>query len=258
MRWPRVRLPPARRRRDPGRNTVTVQWLPVESHTTDYRHALPVSRYQFPPADQALPDGLLAGGGDFEPSTVVAAYRTGAFPWPHPEYEHLWFTPDPRAILPVDGLHISHRLARTLRQGRFRATVDAAFERVIEACRERPEGTWITADLRDAYVKLHHLGWAHSIETWTREGQLAGGLYGIGVGAMFGAESMFHHVDDASKAAMVALMQHAAAIGVQLIDIQVLTPHTGRMGGIEVPREEYLARLKQALKSEARWVDERR
>lgn len=228
--------------------------LSIEVHSQRFREALPASRYQFPDASHALPDGLLAGGGDFEPGTIVAAYRAGAFPWPHPEFEHLWFSPDPRAILPVGGLHVSRRLARTLRQQRFRATVDAAFERVIAACQERAEGTWITDDLREAYVKLHHLGWAHSVETWTPDGRLAGGLYGIGVGAMFGAESMFHAVTDGSKAAMAALMQHAEAIGLRLIDIQVLTPHTERMGGVLVPRYEYLKRLREALRAEADWV----
>jgi leucyl/phenylalanyl-tRNA--protein transferase len=182
-------------------------------------------------------------GADFEPSTRVAAYRAGYFPWPQPEAEYLWYSPDPRAILPVGGLHVSRRLARTIRSGRFRATIDGAFERVILACADRPEGTWITENIVDGYLRLHEVGWAHSFETWTEEGRLAGGLYGLRVGGLFGAESMFHHVTDASKVAMAAMMLWAEATGVRLIDVQVLTPHTARMGAVEIPRREYLGRL---------------
>jgi leucyl/phenylalanyl-tRNA--protein transferase len=184
----------------------------------------------------------------------VAAYRAGAFPWPHPSAELLWFSPDPRAVIEIDGLHVSRRLARTIGGGRFRTTVDAAFPAVMRACADRPEGTWITPRLYRGYVALHEAGWAHSFETWTAEGTLAGGIYGVGVGAMFGAESMFHRADDASKVAMVAMMQHLRAIGVHFVDIQVLTPHTQRMGGVEIPRADYLRRLALALQSEARWV----
>jgi leucyl/phenylalanyl-tRNA--protein transferase len=196
----------------------------------------------------------VGAGGDFQPSTVVAAYRRGVFPWPHAEAEFLWFSPDPRAVLPLDGLHIALRLGRTIRSGRFRITIDAAFEEVMRCCAlARPEGTWITPALLRGYVELHRLGWAHSVEVWTPKGELAGGLYGVGVGAMFGAESMFHRVTDASKAAMVALVQHARAIGLELIDIQVLTEHTERMGGVEVSRDEYLAWLAAAVEREVRW-----
>ncbi len=227
----------------------------VKSHTRGPAQPLPQSRYRFPDPANFPAEGLIAAGGDFAPATVIEAYRTGIFPWPHPSAELLWFSPDPRAILEPGGVHISRRLARTLRQGRFHATVDAAFEQVIRACADRPddEGTWITDRLVRGYLELHDLGWAHSIETWTADGELAGGLYGIAVGAMFGAESMFHRVTDGSKAAMVAMALHADAIGVQFIDIQVLTPHTASMGGIEIPRAAYLARLRDALAVEARW-----
>ncbi len=230
--------------------------IAVESRTRGPALPLPPSRYRFPNPAGFPAEGLIAAGGDFAPATVIEAYRAGIFPWPHPSAELLWFSPDPRAILEPGGVHISRRLARTLRQGRFHATVDAAFERVIRACAERPDddGTWITERLVRGYLELHDLGWAHSIETWTAEGELAGGLYGIAVGAMFGAESMFHRVTDGSKAAMVAMAEHATAIGVQFIDIQVLTPHTASMGGIEISRATYLERLEQALKGEARWA----
>lgn len=230
--------------------------IAVESHTRGPALPLPPSRYRFPDPAGFPAEGLIAAGGDFAPATVIEAYRAGIFPWPHPSAELLWFSPDPRAILEPGGVHVSRRLARTLRQGRFHATVDAAFEQVIRACAERPDddGTWITERLVRGYIELHELGWAHSIETWTAEGELAGGLYGIAVGAMFGAESMFHRVTDGSKAAMVAMAQHAAAIGVRFIDVQVLTPHTASMGGVEISRDEYLARLKDALGAEARWA----
>ena len=228
--------------------------IPIEVHTHTVRASVPSPRFRFPDPASAMEDGALAAGGDFAPSTLIAAYRMGIFPWPHPEVEQLWFSPDPRATLPIGGLHVSRRLHRTLKSGRFRATVDAAFTRVINGCREREEGTWITPSLRDAYIRLHELGWAHSVEAWSEDGTLAGGLYGLGVGAMFGAESMFHSRSDGSKAAMVALDQYARRIGIELIDIQVLTEHTGRMGGVELPRAEYLARLRAALRSEARWL----
>ena len=186
-------------------------------------------------------------GADFAPATIVAAYRAGYFPWPQPEAEYLWYTPHPRAIIPLGGLQISRRLARTIRSARFRVSIDAAFERVILACADRPEGTWITEGLVDGYLQLHELGWAHSIETWTDDGKLAGGLYGIRVGGLFGAESMFHHATDASKVAMAAMMHWAESTGIQLIDVQVLTPHTARMGAVEIGREHYLSMLKSVL-----------
>jgi leucyl/phenylalanyl-tRNA--protein transferase len=214
---------------------------------------LPTCPYVFPAARTADAGGLLGIGANFEPETVVAAYRAGAFPWPHPGEEYLWFSPDPRAIFEIDGLHVSRRLARTIRAGRFHATVDGAFERVIASCADRPEGTWITPDLQAGYIELHDLGYAHSVEAWTADGELAGGLYGVCVGAMFGAESMFHAVTDGSKAALVALMHHARRIGLHFIDIQVATPHTFGLGAREIPRDDYLARLGRALGQEVDW-----
>jgi leucyl/phenylalanyl-tRNA--protein transferase len=196
----------------------------------------------------------VGAGGDLEPSTIVASYRAGIFPWPHAEEELLWFSPDPRAVLPIDGLVVSRRLGRKARSGRFRVTVDAAFEEVMRGCADRPgEGTWITPALVRGYTELHRLGWAHSVEAWGIDGALAGGLYGVGVGAMFGAESMFHRETDASKVAMVALVQHARRIGIELIDIQVLTDHTERTGGASISRAEYLRRLGRALDRQVAW-----
>ncbi len=223
--------------------------LPIDVRTKAPPAPLPTSPYAF--ADME-PDeqGLVGHGADFEPATIIAAYRAGCFPWPHPSYERLWFSPDPRAILPVGGLHVSRRLTRTIRAGGFGVTVDGAFEEVIRACSmNRPEGSWITPSLTAAYVRLHELGWAHSVEAWTREGALAGGLYGIRVGQMFGAESMFHRVRDGSKVAVVGFMQWCESEGIELVDVQVLTDHTASLGGVEIPREEYLERLLHATQA---------
>jgi leucyl/phenylalanyl-tRNA--protein transferase len=208
------------------------------------------SHYDFGDVECLPGDGPAAVGGDFAPETIVSAYRAGLFPWPHPGYERLWFSPDPRAIMPLGGLHIARRLSRKLRQGRFRLSLDAAFSGVVAGCARRTEGTWITPAYARAYRQLFELGWAHSIEVWTADGALAGGLYGLRVAGLFGAESMFHSVTDASKVAMVAMMEWAAEEGITLIDIQQLTPHTASMGAVEIPRSEYLRRLREALASD--------
>lgn len=208
------------------------------------------------PADIPEPEGrtLLVVGPPYTPGAVLAGYRLGFFPWPQgQELEFAWCSPDPRAILPLDGLSVTRRLGRTIRAAKFGVTVDAAFEAVMRGCAERAEGTWITEPLVAAYVELHRLGWAHSFEVWAEE-RLVGGLYGVGVGAMFGAESMFSRERDASKVAMAAMVQHCRAIGVELIDIQVLNAHTERMGGIEISRREYLERLARALRRQVSWL----
>jgi leucyl/phenylalanyl-tRNA--protein transferase len=214
--------------------------------STPPQASLPACRFAFPDPADADPEGLLAQGGDLAPATLIAAYRRGIFPWPYEDGPLLWWSPDPRAILPLEALHVSHRLARTLRQGRFRLTVNAAFAAVIEGCAARTE-TWITTAMREAYVRLHTLGWAHSIEVWT-DGALAGGLYGVAVGSLFAAESMFHHARDASKAAVVGLVEHARRVGVTLLDVQVPSPHLAALGALTVPRAEYLARLAVAVR----------
>ncbi len=231
--------------------------IAIDVHTPCGPQQLPPCPWQFPDVRRAPPEGLAGAGGDFEPSTIVAAYRAGIFPWPHPDEEYLWFSPEPRAVLPLDGLVISQRLGRTVRSGRFRVTIDAAFEAVMHGCADRPgEGTWITPALIRGYTALQKMGWAHSVEVWNSRGELAGGLYGVCVGAMFGAESMFHRETDASKVAMVGLVQHARRIGIELIDIQVLTPHTERMGGATISRAEYLRRLGRALNRQVEWRTE--
>jgi leucyl/phenylalanyl-tRNA--protein transferase len=224
----------------------------LEIHTPGPQLPLPPCAYTFPDPRKAPADGFVAQGGDFEPATIIAAYRRGMFPWPHPDVELLWFSPHPRAVIPADGLHISRRLARTVRSGRFRVTLDAAFEEVIRACAARDEGTWITRRIIDGYTRLHAAGRAHSFEVWEGDA-LAGGLYGVAVGSLFGAESMFHRATDASKVAMVAMAEHAQRIGVTLIDVQVLTEHTARMGAVEISRDDYLARLARAVRTRVDW-----
>ena len=222
-------------------------------HPTPAPARLPPCRFRFPDPRQAGAEGLLAHGGDLEPSTLIAAYRAGIFPWPMDGRTLLWWSPDPRAVIPADGLRVPARLARTLRQGRFRVTVNAAFEAVVAGCADRAE-TWITPALREAYVALHRLGWAHSIEAWTPDGALAGGLYGVTVGGLFAAESMFHRVRDASKVAVVALVQRARVAGVTLIDAQVPSPHLASLGAVEMSRAHYLAALARVVRRPVRFA----
>jgi leucyl/phenylalanyl-tRNA--protein transferase len=196
----------------------------------------------FPPADTADEHGILAVGGDLRPELVLTAYREGVFPMPI--QGHLaWWSPDPRAVLEPARLHVSRTLRRTRR--RFAIRTDTAFAEVVEGCADPGrEGGWITREVRDAYVRLHELGWAHSVEAWDDEG-LAGGLYGVALGRLFAAESMFHRRTDAGKAALVALAERLG--GDALIDVQWLTPHLASLGAVEIPRAEYLRRLARAL-----------
>ncbi len=215
--------------------------LELTVHTRRPPQPLPPARFVFPDPRGAPPSGFVVDGGDLAPETVVAAYRAGLFPWPHGDgVDASWWSPDPRAILPPERFHVSRRLARRLRQGRLRVTLDASFAQVIAACAVRPEGTWITPALMRAYVRLHDLGWAHSFEVWNPEGALVGGLYGLRVEGLFGAESMFHRATDASKIAMLALCQYAPRAGVSLIDVQLPTPHLASLGVEAISRSRYL------------------
>jgi leucyl/phenylalanyl-tRNA--protein transferase len=203
------------------------------------------SRY-FPPANRASPEGLVAVGGRLSTDRLLDAYRHGIFPWPNTSYEPmLWWSPDPRAILPLDGVYVSQRLRRRLRSGEFSMRCDTAFEQVIAACGTGPGrqgGTWLTPAMIAAYTELHRLGHAHSVETW-KEGELVGGVYGLAIGGLFAAESMFYRARDASKAALVSLVEHLSARGYLLLDVQQWTAHTGSMGVIEITRRAYLERL---------------
>jgi len=216
------------------------------------------SRY-FPPVEAADEDGLLAVGGQLTIPWLLDAYSHGIFPWPAPGYPLLWFSPEPRAIIELDALHVSRRLERTLRSGKFEISYNGDFAEVMRGCatavgRGRGGGTWITPAMRQAYQRLHELGHAHSVEAW-HEGALAGGVYGVALGAAFFAESMFYAVRDASKVALVHLVRRLRSRGYQLLDIQQLTPHTQRLGAIEIPRQEYLRRLEAALGQSVTFID---
>lgn len=200
----------------------------------------------FPPADEALedPDGLLALGGDLSPKRLVLAYRHGIFPWYSDDQPILWWSPNPRCVLFPDEIHVSRSLRRTLNQHRFRITADQAFEAVIRVCGEsRVEGTWITDEMKDAYIHLHQLGIAHSIEAWNSNGQLVGGMYGIALGCCFFGESMFSLETNASKVLMVHLAHQLKAWGYDLLDCQVESSHLLSMGARSIPRPEFLSIL---------------
>lgn len=212
----------------------------------------PLSSWAWPRLDTASADGLVAVGADLEPGTLLAAYRTGLFPMPVRRRGPIgWWSPDPRGVLPLPQLRTSRSLRASCRS--YDITVDAAFDLVVECCadRRRPGG-WITKPMQEAYGRLHRMGWAHSVETWTRESRprLAGGLYGVAIGGLFAGESMFHRDRDASKVALVALVDLLRACGDderRLLDVQWLTPHLASLGAIEVPRERYLRLLAAAL-----------
>ena len=211
-------------------------------------------RLVFPPADHAE-DGLLAVGGDLRPDRLVLAYSSGIFPWYSRGQPILWHSPDPRLVLRAEDLHVPKSLRKTIRKGTFRFTLDQAFPDVIDACarveRRGQRDTWITPEMKRAYVAMHRLGLAHSAEAWQGE-RLAGGLYGVSLGAAFFGESMFTRVPDASKAAFVVLVEQLRSWGIALIDSQVYTEHVARFGAREWPRRDYLVALRKALRKASR------
>ena len=208
----------------------------------------PASRWDF--SVDMLPDeyGFVGAGADDEPGTLLAAYRSALFPMPLESGGALgWWSPDPRGVLELDDLHVSRSLRRSMRHFEFR--VDSAFDEVVAGCAEptRPHG-WIDDRIQRAYRRLHELGWAHSVETWC-DGELVGGLYGLGIGGLFAAESKFHRRTDASKAAVVALATGLVDGHPRLIDVQWRTDHLATLGVTEIPRARYLERLRTVLPS---------
>jgi leucyl/phenylalanyl-tRNA--protein transferase len=209
---------------------------------------LPPCRWAFPPPAHADPSGLVVVGGDLAPETLVTAYTSGLFPMPVGRRRRIgWWSPEPRGILPVDALRVSRSLRRSTR--RYEVRVDTEFTQTMTRCGDprRPHG-WITPDFIAAYSRLHDLGVAHSIECWSPDGELVGGLYGISLGGLFAGESMFHAAPDASKVALVALVELLGTEATTLLDIQWLTPHLASLGAIEVGRDSYLAALAVALR----------
>lgn len=208
----------------------------------------------FPDPAEAEPSGLVAVGGDLAPERVLLAYAQGIFPW-YDTPPILWFSPDPRGVLPLrprSALHVSRRLERTLRQGLFRVTFDAAFEAVLEACatvpREGQRGTWITAELADTYRTLHARGFAHACEAWHGT-RLVGGVFGLAIGDAFFADSMFHTARDASKVALASLARRLAADGFAFVDCQLPTDHLASLGFEAWPRARYLRELVRAVRA---------
>ena len=205
----------------------------------------------FPPVDAALtdPDGLLCAGGDLSPARLLEAYRRGIFPWFSEGQPILWWSPDPRTVLYPSEFKVSRSLAKTIRNRGFVVAVDRAFATVMERCadpRLRPEGTWISPQMRAAYQRLHELGRAHSYETWDGE-RLVGGLYGIALGQVFFGESMFSIERDASKVALAALVRDMLARGGVLIDCQVASAHLERLGARSIARRQFVRELAQAI-----------
>ncbi len=212
------------------------------------RHVHPVvlapgQRTPFPDPTRYDDEGLVAVGGDLSPERLMAAYRAGIFPWYSDGHPPLWWCPNPRAVIDPSAVHVARSMRRRLRDRTLRITWNAAFSLVVSECAsERDDGTWILPEVMAAYTQLHKLGHAHSIEVWRGEA-LIGGLYGVGIGAIFAAESMFHRERDGSKVALLYAAASLYGAGVQLIDVQFLTPHLSSLGAHEIERSVYLRRL---------------
>ena len=214
------------------------------------------TRYRFPHPETADADGFLAMGGDLKPGTLLLAYRNGIFPWTTDPIT--WWSPDPRTIIPVGGVHVSRSLQRFMRKPGLSVSFDTAFRAVMEECaRPRPgrDQTWISPQFIAAYTRLHALGHAHSAEVW-RDGRLVGGLYGVSIGAFFAGESMFAGEENASKVALASMGEKLRACGFGLFDVQLMTRHLRSMGAVEIPRVEYLALLRVAAAQEAPFTPE--
>ena len=216
----------------------------------------------FPSPGEADENGLLAFGGDLRPTRIVAAYRSGIFPWFSPGDPILWWFPDPRMVLFLNEFRVSRRLARDVRKKQFTVTFDQAFARVMASCAqvrmEKGGGTWISNEMHEAYCRLHDLGYAHSVECWQGEA-LAGGLYGIALGRIFFGESMFTRVSNGSKVALVALVDRLKAADFQLIDCQMTTRHLASFGAREISGTEFLDQLNSFIQTTVpggKWCDD--
>ena len=219
----------------------------------DLTHFDENTNFPFPPVNSSTPEGIVAVGGNLSPGMLLSAYRQGIFPWFSEGDPVIWWSPDPRCVLFLKEIHISRSMKKVLRRGRFRISLDTHFAEVITACSEAPRrgqyGTWITREMRDAYIELHRLGYAHSIEVWDGE-RLGGGLYGVALGSCFFGESMFSSTTNGSKVALIRLSQILDEWGFELIDCQVYSPHLESLGARQIPREEFIKRLSGCLKKE--------
>lgn len=208
-------------------------------------------RFQFPDPEEADATGILASGGNLSPGMLYSAYRQGIFPWFNRDEPILWWSPDPRCVLYPSDLHVSQSMRRLLRKQSYSITYDQAFAQVIARCaaihRPGQHGTWITSAMQSAYGELHRAGIAHSVEAWAGD-SLAGGLYGIAVGAVFCGESMFAERPNASKAAFITLVGDLVDHGYELIDCQIYNPHLASLGAVEIPRRRYLSQLRELLR----------
>lgn len=208
--------------------------------------------FEFPPATAADEDGLLVIGGTLSPSKILQAYRLGIFPWYNEDEPVLWWSPDPRFVLFPIELHVSKSMKKIFRQQRFHFTMDRAFEEVIHHCqttvRKGQHGTWITPEMKAAYVDLHHQGFAHSGEVWEGN-KMVGGIYGVQIGNVFFAESMFSTVDNASKFSLISMVNELKTSGVVLIDCQVYSPHVHTLGARLIPRKDFLQLLEKNIKT---------
>ena len=206
------------------------------------------TKSMFPHPDESDEDGLLCYGGNLEVDILLDAYSHGIFPWPHEGYPLLWFSPPERGIIEFDKVHIPQRLERFRKSWKGEFRIDTSFREVITACakkkRKGQRGTWITADMTNAYIAFHKAGYAHCVEAW-EDNQLAGGVYGVFAGNVFSAESMFFNRPNCSKLCLWRLIEHLKGLGLTWLDVQVLTPATEQFGGIYVPRDEFLERLRR-------------
>src|SRR6478735_2934569 len=206
----------------------------------------PPSRWAMPTNPPIDASDIVALGADLEPGTLLAAYRQGLFPMPYDKRRIAWFSPAHRGIIPLDGLRVSRSLRRSMR--RYDVRMDTRFRAVMEACADPVrKGGWINRDFVDAYARLHELGWAHSVEVYDESGRLVGGLYGVRIERLFAGESIFHRATDASKVALVALVEWLRDAGAELLDVQWTTPHLESLGAIDISRDEYLTRLASAV-----------
>ena len=215
----------------------------------------------FPPASEAFdePNGLLCAGGQLGPEILLSAYSQGIFPWFDDDQPILWWSPDPRMVIEIESFEASRSVRKLIRRGGFNFSLDVAFEQVIAGCaapRRDDAGTWITHEMQSAYLRLHHLGFAHSVEVW-QESTLVGGLYGVAIGSQFFGESMFSKASNASKAALAILVEQLRRWGFALIDCQVANPHLESLGAIQIQRSDFLARIAVSCaqhRQQTRWT----